>query len=967
VAGPWEKYGQSPQASSVYGLPRAPTPQTPAQQQGDQLGVVRTQQQIQAQPLQNENTRVNIQQGQASVQNQQQQIQFNRGTTAAQLYDKFTSDPTVKAYREVIPQVAQAMGSKPGGANDISVVYAWAKAMDPTGSVRDQDVKLGQSATSPLQQAQFMVSQYRLQGGGQLPPEVKTGLIEAMRDKARMLDRQYSEVRSNFLKQAQTTGIPTDIFGPHEGSLYQPIEEQYIRQHGGTPKINGVPIGTPQSQGQGDIGFNTPNQSSHAYSSEQAAAYDNFIRTHPHVTPEQLDAFLSSIHMQIGNSAAVANAVNKGGVFDPTQSSAAGVMDPRSQAAANQMMQQNGGMGSAGVAGFGDAASLGSMDELGAAAQALGQSLSGQGSFGENYGINADANRAYLGQLQQQNPVPYLAGQVVGGAMLPAGEVSGATDLAKLGAAYGGVYGFNSGSGSLVDRAAGGVGGAAVGAAVPAVLSKVFKPKVAEGIDPLVDPVTGELNQPMDSMNPAQRSAMMKDYGLKTQTPGMVGGRSARVVEQGFNNLPGSAGHMEDVNAAASGELRRSMQGVAQQFGSSKTLNEGGAAVQSAALARNERATGVIGKAYDAIPISPQAQASTSSTVRTLQSLTGRFQSNEKLAALTEDKQIKGYLDALQSGPVSWQDIKDFRSLVGEKIGDMRFGEKSRVSDLRALYAGLSEDMRATASAQGPGALRAFERANNLNRQNEQLIQKSLTQILGKDGQMKPESAAAAIQAMTKGGKAGGDLRTLAQIRSATVKSGAWDEIASTLIHLGGQPANSEGRAFSPQTFVQWYADMSEPARRMLFKPELRNSLDGFVAMNQQLSRIKGLSNTSNTTPTMIGSGLVAAGGVAAVTHPMALLGLVGGGVANFVMAKAWTSPQFVRLVTGLGRASITGNENAVRSQVGRLSKFAATNPEFSEPVQSILRQIANDNAPRLGSAVASPDERPDQQKQPQR
>jgi hypothetical protein len=80
---------------------------------------------------------------------------------------------------------------------------------------------------------------------------------------------------------------------------------------------------------------------------------------------------------------------------------------------------------------------------------------------------------------------------------------------------------------------------------------------------------------------------------------------------------------------------------------------------------------------------------------------------------------------------------------------------------------------------------------------------------------MSPERAAAAVQAMTKGGKAGGDLfARWRRSRAATVKSGAWDEIASTLIHLGGQPANSEGRAFQPQTFVQWYADMSEPARR---------------------------------------------------------------------------------------------------------------------------------------------------------
>jgi hypothetical protein len=95
---------------------------------------------------------------------------------------------------------------------------------------------------------------------------------------------------------------------------------------------------------------------------------------------------------------------------------------------------------------------------------------------------------------------------------------------------------------------------------------------------------------------------------------------------------------------------------------------------------------------------------------------------------------------------------------------------------------------------------------------------------------------------------------------------------------------------------------MAEPARRMLFKPELRKSLDGFVAMTQQLGRVKGLTNTSNTTPTMIGSGVIAAGGIAAVSHPMALAWHRGGRRPT-TMARAWTSPKFVNLVTGYGRA----------------------------------------------------------------
>jgi hypothetical protein len=311
---------------------------------------------------------------------------------------------------------------------------------------------------------------------------------------------------------------------------------------------------------------------------------------------------------------------------------------------------------------------------------------------------------------------------------------------------------------------------------------------------------------------------------------------------------------------------------------------------------------------------------------------------------------------------MSWKDLKDFRSVIGEKIGAARFGESSSTSDLRALYGALSEDMKNTAASMGPKAVSAFNRANSLYRNEQQLIEGSLTRILGKDGSLAPEKAAAAVQAMTKGGKATGDLKTLAQIKSATVKSGAWDEIASTLIHLGGQPANSEGRAFNPQTFVNWYSDMSEPARSMLFKPEQRKALDGFVSVVQQLGRVKGLTNSSNTTPTMIGSGAIAAGGLAAVNHPVALLAILGGGAVNYGMAKAWTNPSFVRLITGLGKASLSQNPNAVQSQVGRLAKFAATNPEFSEPVKAILRQIANDNT--VAGVAASPGANQEQQQQ---
>lgn len=744
-----------------------------------------------------------------------------------------------------------------------------------------------------------------------------------------------------------------DYYGPANGyTPYQtPQSQQFLQSLTRQPN---APEAVPTAPKVGEFGGEQDPRLTEL-NPAQKAAYDAFWAANPNPTPEQLQQFGTSIHLNIANAKDIIAAKKAGRGLSSDIQAIPDISDVRGQGGAAETAD-------AAIRGFVDVPTFGLSDK----AAALGDTITNPGS---TFQSNLARQYAISDYDAQNHPVARGLGQLGGAFAVPMGEINSLGQLSLKGAAVGAGYGAGS-SRSLSDVPQNVLLNAAVGATAPVALSLVGRGGKAavnalrggpREVPPLVDPMTGELNQPMDAMRPADRVQAMRDYGMQTITPGMAGGRTARVLEQGFNNVPGSAGVMEDVNAAASGELRRSMQGVAQQFGSSKTLSEGGAELQRGAQERIARSQTVTSKAYNAIPISDQAQASTSATTATLQQLTGRFQSNPELADALSDSRLSRYLDAVQKG-LSWKDLKDFRSIIGEKIGDMRFGEGQSTSDLRALYAGLSQDMQNTAASMGPRAVAAFNRANNLYRNEQKLIDGALTRILGPDGNLPAEQAAARVKSMTMGGKASGDLKTLAQIKAATVKSGAWDEIASTLIHLGGQPANSEGRAFNPQTFVQWYSDMAEPARSMLFKPELRKSLDGFVAMTQQLGRVKGMTNTSNTTPTMIGSGVIAAGGIAALSHPMALLGIAGGGVVNNLMARAWTSPTFVNLVTGYGRAVASGNANAVRSQVGRLSKLAATDPELRAPIESLLKNIANDNA--VPSIAASSNANPDQNQQ---
>jgi hypothetical protein len=64
----------------------------------------------------------------------------------------------------------------------------------------------------------------------------------------------------------------------------------------------------------------------------------------------------------------------------------------------------------------------------------------------------------------------------------------------------------------------------------------------------------------------------------------------------------------------------------------------------------------------------------------------------------------------------------------------------------------------------------------------------------------------------------------------------------------------------------------------------------------------------------------------------------------NYGMAKAWTNPAFVRLITGYSKAVASGNQNAVKSQIGRIGKLATTNPDLREPLIALQQRLANDN-----------------------
>lgn len=921
-------------------------------------------------PIDRENKEVNIEQSREGIKS-------TRIAREVELRKEFQTRPAVVNFETVLPKFAAAIRAADNPVGDMQIITAWVKAYDPTGAIMSQDVQTAEQAQSAIQKFGGNYAAM-VDGRGRLKPEVRQNFLREIHTRLGPLADVYRSERAKYLEIAKRTpGVnPANVLGEPFQLQFQDEEAAYlgrpVRNLDGTQGAS--PPGYQQPKyGDPDTEIKFNDEAGPSGGAELRRILYDALRSGQVRSYEDANALVDQYNQQ--HRTHFGGVVNGEGFRNALSAAQGGRQfnvemphDFEVEKRLNEIRADQGEGGSSALRrGAADGYFVGAADEIRAGATALGGSLRGEGNLGDLYNRNLEAEQAYQRQLQEQNPILYGAGQL-GGGLIPGALTFGASTpmgFARLGAGTGAVYGFNSGEDGLENRARSSVIGAGAGAAGGVVIPEFLGLGVAgealaarnaarnaanrPPVPPLVDPVTGRLNEPLEAVSPGQRVGAANQFGIDLPL-GSATDRGGAIIERRLDIRPASAGRMNDARRKVEGQVSDAVENVAGQFGSSRTLNEGGSSLQSGAMSWMARADVVDTKVYDAIPISPTSPANLNATMATLADLSNKIKSNPQLNEELKDKNLVTFLDALNQGGLTWEDTKAFRSFIGDKIGQFRFSQDAREGGYRALYGALSEDMRNTAAAQGPKALRAFERANSFHAAKEARIDGALKQILGNDMNLNAEAAAAKVRAMTFGGKGGADLARLAEIRASTVKGGAWDEIAATLIRMGGQPANSEGRAFDPGVFVKWYADMAEPARKMLFKPELRKSLDQFVAVNQRLANSNALRNTSNTalaSPT--GTFSVPSAAAAFFTgYPfiaagiLAATGVKAGG--ELLMAKAWTNPKFVRWATGFSRAAASGNANAVRSRVERLQGLAATNPELREPIESLLSNIANDN-----------------------
>jgi len=567
--------------------------------------------------------------------------------------------------------------------------------------------------------------------------------------------------------------------------------------------------------------------------------------------------------------------------------------------------------------GVADAATLGFADEL----AAVGDTVFNGGTYLENV-----SKQRRMDKLDENvNPWARVAGQVTGAMALPVSAEASAGRAAAEGAGYSAAYGAGSSNGSMKDRAISALAYAPAGALGGWAGQKwAHRSKATEGMAP-----------------PPSNAAlvdMAARQGMDMPAGALGPGRSA--IEHGMSMIPGSAGRIRKTRDKLTKQVEGRVESIASSVGTAEGNRGLGGAVQTGVKNAMERGKDKAAALYADVPISPEFMSEMPATVDYLESLALRYSSNPKFQAGNVDKKLVKDYEALKSGGMSWNDMKELRSSVGEDMGEAIIGEGRSRKDLKGYYAALTFDMENAAKAAGPEALAKFRRANDFFKQQQEKIEGAFQAIIGKDMENRPEEAASKLRSMLTDGNRSADLNSVATLRGSMTPD-EWGQVQSGLIRMMGQPLQAEAKEFNPQTFIGTFSRMTPKARNIVFgaKGELRQSLDEFSTVMERIAKHDALRNTSNTAPNIIGAAAPAAafgtGGLAAAAASIP-------GVLKFmatmnVAARAWTSPKFVRAMTGVGRmlegAAKAGGKPNIEKQITLLDKVARAEPAIAADI----------------------------------
>lgn len=275
-------------------------------------------------------------------------------------------------------------------------------------------------------------------------------------------------------------------------------------------------------------------------------------------------------------------------------------------------------------------------------------------------------------------------------------------------------------------------------------------------------------------------------------------------------------------------------------------------------------------------------------------------------------------------GQLPYNAVKQLRSAVGANI-DHGFAPADPATNgaFKQVYAALSNDMEAGASAVSPQAKQAAADASSLYKTNA-AKREFLDTVVDKAGG--PEAVYAAATNGTKQGatKIGSVMSVLQPDQQNLVRATVLDRLGKA---TAGQQ-NAAGDAFNPSTYLTNWAKLDPAAKDALFgasgdPKSLRAGLDSLTNTMSTIRNSTVFKNPSGTAEAAgHGYGLLALlgeGGAALFGHPHALAATSGALAGNAILSRALTNPKTVAWLAQTAKMPTSALPNAV-NQLSRIN-----------------------------------------------
>lgn len=613
---------------------------------------------------------------------------------------------------------------------------------------------------------------------------------------------------------------------------------------------------------------------------------------------------------------------------------------------------------------IGRAAMFGLDDEFAGIGGAIGAAIRGEDTSAAynravaNNAAEAQAERDYVG------PVGTVAlGLAAGGAGGKAvGGIQAGMGAARRIAATGAPVTRQAIQSSLTGRAAG--AGAAIGGVAGAAQGDTLQER---GTNALIGTIAGGAlggggqalgNRLANRAAPAAGAAVQQsadNLGIGV-IPAVTGGTTTRMVTSGAKQGFISARPIDKAVDRMTGQALAARENIADNVGTRLDVEDAGNVIRKAGEVFSERTSKIGGKLYDRVerfgggqqfPLTNGVAKADQWLADVGKSVQGKNGTIYKEVAKLREQMAAGQFDVM-SIPRTRDEFRaqlQERGLRGSTL-DTAIGQILREAEQDIL-----SGLQASGNTRAVGA---FKTATEFWQKRVDTIDNFFSPILGKNAPKSGEQVVTALERLAN--PKTGNAAQLAGIIKAMPPREAASVRATIINRMGnatpGSANNADNPAFSFDTFLTNWNNMSPRAKAAMFPPESRSALNDLANVAEAVKSAGASANRSNTAGA-IGVQAAISGGGLWFLDPFTAIAATGG---QYAVGRLLASPKFARL---LARAPRQNTPQARQSFAARLGNLAQAEPALAREIGLYQRSLAaNDNtAGALAAEQQNPQE----------